>query len=487
MPTIGSILSIARSAMAAHQVAMQTTSQNIANAETEGYSRQRAELYTSYPQRFPFYTVGTGVEVNGIVRMRDQLLDASYRRDVSSRDGFNVRADLLGEIEAVIGEPSDTGLANTLDQFWNSWNDLANSPSNATAQSVVRQRGAQVAYTLNTYASRIDDLTNRTRDHLSAMVGEINTLTGQVASLNRQIMSMEVTGQQSPDLRDARDRIADQLAQMAGVRTEIQADGTMGIYLGSMMLVDATNARTLDVRVSGSGTSIGFVGDPEPAKVVGGKAGQMMAFLNTDVPTVKSGLDSLARGLVNGVNELHASGWTAAGDALGNANWVPANGPTGSRVNFFDANFTTASGMRLSAEVTANALVVASGDVQNAPGNNTLALALGALRDDQGMAALQARMGANFATQIGFQAGVSYGDHYNYTITNLGVQSADAKNQFEIYDTLTQQSENRRASVSGVSIDEELTLMLRHQQAYTAASRLVKAADEMAQTVLNMV
>ncbi|MCC6928928.1 MAG: flagellar hook-associated protein FlgK [Gemmatimonadaceae bacterium] len=487
MPGIGSILSIARSALAAHQVAMQTTSQNVANADTEGYSRQRAELSTSYPQKFPFFTVGTGVQVNGIVRMRDQLLDASFRREVASRDGFNVRSELLGEIESITGEPSDTGLANTLDEFWNSWNDLANTPGNATAQSVVRQRGAQVAYTLNTYASRIDDVANRTRDNLTTMVGELNTLTGQVATLNRQIKSMEVTGEEAPDLRDARDRLADQLAQMAGVRTEMQADGTMGIYLGSMMLVDATNARALDVRISGNATSVGFVGDPEPAQVVGGKAGQMMAFLNTDIPTVKSELDSLARGLVNGVNELHASGWTAAGDALGNANWVAANGPTGSRVNFFDAAFTTAGEIRLSAEVTANAQVIASGDVQNAPGNNTLALALGALRDDQGMAALQARMGANFATQIGFQTGQSFGDHYNLTITNLGVKSADTTRQFEIYDTLTQQTENRRASVSGVSIDEELTLMLRHQQAYTAASRLVTAADEMAQTILNMV
>ena len=431
--------------------------------------------------------MGTGVEVNGIVRMRDQLLDAGYRREVGNRDGYSMRSDLLGEIESITGEPSDTGLANTLDQFWNSWNDLANTPGNATAQSVVRQRGAQVAYTLNTYATRISDLGNRTRDHLSAMVDEINTMAGQVATLNRQIKSMEVTGQQAPDLRDARDKLADQLSQKAGVRSVTQADGTMGIYFGSMMLVDATNARPLDVRVSATATTVGFVGDPEPATGAGGEVGQMMTFLNSDVPSMQGRLDSLARGLVNAVNELHTSGWTAAGDALGNANWVPANGPTGSRVNFFDPSFTTASGIKLSAEVTANAGVIASGDVQNAPGNNTLALALGALRDDQGMAALQTRMGANFATQIGFQTGESFGDHYNYTITNLGVQAADAKNQFEIYDTLTQQSENRRASVSGVSIDEELTLMLRHQQAYTAASRLVKAADEMAQTILNMV
>jgi flagellar hook-associated protein 1 FlgK len=213
----------------------------------------------------------------------------------------------------------------------------------------------------------------------------------------------------------------------------------------------------------------------------------MMDFINTDVPALRTRLDSFARGLVNGVNEYHASGWTAAGDALGNANWNPLNGPTGSRVNFFDASFTTAGTIRLSSEVTTSASVIASGDVQNAPGNNTLALAIGALRDDAGMAALQARMGANFATQIGFGASESYTDHYTLTITDLGVQGADAKSQFAVYDTLATQAENRRSSVAGVSIDEELTLMLRHQQAYTAATRLVTVADEMAQSILNMV
>ena len=115
--SLGSILNIARGAISAHQIAMQTVSQNIANAEVEGYSRQRAEMQNSYAIQFPQYTLGTGVEVRGIVRMRDQLLDASYRREVGNREAYNVRSDLLTEVESLLGEPSETGLANTIDQF----------------------------------------------------------------------------------------------------------------------------------------------------------------------------------------------------------------------------------------------------------------------------------------------------------------------------------------------------------------------------------
>ena len=168
--SIGSILSIARKAISAHQAAMQTVSQNIANAQVEGYSRQRAQINTSAPQRFSFYSIGTGVQVDGISRMRDQLLDASYRRESGSRESFSMRSDLLQEVEAVLGEPSDTGLANMLDEFWNSWSDLSNNPGNAAAQAVVRQRGQQVAYTLNSYVTRVDEVSNRSRDrtHVSS-------------------------------------------------------------------------------------------------------------------------------------------------------------------------------------------------------------------------------------------------------------------------------------------------------------------------------
>jgi flagellar hook-associated protein 1 len=486
MSTTGSILSIARSAISAQQIAMQTISHNIANAETEGYSRQRAEFVTREPQRLPWGNVGTGVDVHNIVRLRDELLDSAFRRDSAGQSGSSIRADVLGSLEQILGEPSDTGLANTLDQFWSAWSDLSNNPGSAAAQSVVRQRGVQVVYTLNGYAARITEVASRTRASIGTTVDDVNHVARQFAELNKQITTAEVNGTQAPDLRDARDKLADQLARQFGARVETQRDGTVAVYVGTMMLVDASNARTLEVR-GGATPSIGFVGDPDPVFGIGGELGEKLTLLSTDIPALTARLDALARGLVNGVNEYHASGWTAAGDALGNANWVPANGPTGSRVDFFDANFTSASTIRLSAAVTANAAVIAAGDAQNAPGNNAVALAIGALRDDTGMAALQARMGAAFATQVGFGSGTSFADHYTQSVSDLGVSVADAKNQLSIYDTLAKQSDNRRASVNGVSLDEELTLLMRHQQAYVAATKLVSVADEMAQSILAMI
>ena len=486
MSTFGSVLSIARGALAAQQAAIQTTSHNIANAQTAGYSRQRVEMAPAYPLVMPFGSLGTGVVIADVARARDSFLDDSYRHGTASTEGYGMRHELFSEIESIMNEPSDSALAHTLDEFWNSWSDLSNNPGSAIAQGVVRQRGAQVAYQLNTTTTRLDDLVNRTRNRLLVAVGEVNALAERIATLNGEIVAAESSGNQAPDLRDARDKVADELSKLGVSRSDIQKDGTVSVYIGGIAIVSGNHAQTLDVRV-GTATSIGIVGDPDPLLGIGGALATMTDFINVDAAATHSRLDALARGIVNGVNEYHASGWTAAGDALGGANWNPANGPTGSRVNFFDAASLTSGTIKLSAEVQADATVIAAGDVQNAPGNNNIALAIGALRGDGGMDALRIRLGANFGSVIGFAAGTTYAEHYRESVSDVGIQVADADRQHTVYETLAQQADHRRTSVAGVSIDEELTHLMQYQQAYGAAAKIVSIVDEMMQSLLQMV
>src|SRR5688572_10617755 len=135
--SIGSILNTAREAMRAHQTAVQIASQNIANAQTEGYSRQRVDLQAALPTVFPYGSVGTGVDIAGITRARDSLLDFAYRSDFSGSRMADTTASALAQIQSVFGEPSDTGLRAALDEFWSAWNDLAGDPTNTSAKAVV--------------------------------------------------------------------------------------------------------------------------------------------------------------------------------------------------------------------------------------------------------------------------------------------------------------------------------------------------------------
>ncbi|MEP7347562.1 MAG: flagellar hook-associated protein FlgK, partial [Gemmatimonadaceae bacterium] len=235
--SLGSLLSVARNALTAQQAAIQTTSHNIANAQTAGFSRQRPELSTNYPLVMSFGSVGTGVQIANITRARDSFLDTSFRREAASTEGYGMTHDLMSEIEAIMNEPSDTALASTLDAFWNSWADLSNNPGSVIAQGVVKQRGTQVAYMFNTNATRIAETVSRSRDRLVQNVNEVNGLTDKVAILNAEILGVEASGNQAPDLRDQRDRLADQLSQLGVSRTEIQKDGTLSVYIGGISLV----------------------------------------------------------------------------------------------------------------------------------------------------------------------------------------------------------------------------------------------------------
>ena len=262
MSTFGSILSIARSAIHAHQTAIQVTSHNVANAETPGYTRQRATLEQSYPVRTPMAVLGSGVRVSDVGQIRDRLLDATYRHDASQSAGFGLRRDLLGQIEGVFNEPSDAGFAATLDRFWGAWSDLANAPTNATAREVVLQRGGQVAAALNGFSTRLAELTADTGLRLDESVRRLNGFATQVAELNGQIVALESGGSSANDLRDLRNTLLDGMAKLADVAVHERGDGSVAVTIQGQTLVDGTAAKALVHAGSPPAVRVSFANDP---------------------------------------------------------------------------------------------------------------------------------------------------------------------------------------------------------------------------------
>lgn len=455
MSTIGSILSTARTAVTTHQAAVQVSSNNISNVQTEGYSRRRAMLAENPAIRNAFGSFGQGVGITDVSRARDVFLDAAFRRETSSAAQFGARRDLVGQIEAVFGEPSETGLASSLDAFWSSWSDLANNPSSGTAKSMVRQRGEQVASTLNSFSKRLTELGELTRERLDSDVSSFNRLTTQLAELNGKIVSAETGGNTASDLRDERDRVLDGLSGYASVQTMQREDGSFAVLMSGRSVVDGVQSKKLELapgaplalRLEGSATTIG---------AVGGKLGAVLGMINTDLPAARAKLDTLADGIVREVNAVHTTGWAEVGGT-----WV-----TGT--DFFTG--TGAAGIGLSAEVSGSAAYVAAGNASGATGNNQVALALAALREDRGAV-----------------GGMSFNDFYAEVVTGVGLDVDSADKSATMHETLAFEADARRQSVSGVSVDEELVKLMSHQQAYMAATRLINVADEMTQAILNLV
>lgn len=478
------LFGIARSALLTHQTALQVISQNVANAETPGYSRQRPLLAASDPVRMPAGNLGTGVRLTGIERQRDVLLDTAFRSANALLGESSYRRAMLTQIEDVFGEPSESGMAAALDQFWSAFSDLASSPGSPASKTVVQQRAGQLAQRFNDFDTRLTQVRIQTADRLGTTVASVNQLATQVAELNARIVSAEAGGPVASELRDRRDLLIDDLSRMAGVRAEPQRDGSVTLMIANSTLVDGGTARAmaLDLELPSPPPAVPSVDIPVKLRLgnsldrlapLAGELGAMVQVVNTDIPTLRSRLDTMASTLVTTVNGLHGTGFV-----------FPGGTPPGVAAgDFFEHGSALApvraSTIALSAAVAADPQAIAVSRDPMAPLDNAVALDLAALRNNA--------TAINWTGPNGQSETAGFNTFFRSTMTRLGLDVRTADDDVTVRSTLVDQAETRRQAVSGVSTDEELIQLMRVQQSYVAATKLIKTADEMVQTLLGLV
>lgn len=478
------LLSVARTAMISHQTALQTVGHNIANAATEGFTRQEAVLAAKDPARLTYGNVGTGVTVSTVVRKRNEMLDVGYRTSAETTARAELRRDQLAQLEAVFGEPSEEGMSKTLDEFFNAWSDLAAAPTSIGARAVVQQRGRQVATLFNTYDNELTSQRVTATDRLLQTLRQVNGLAEQVADLNGRILSSESAGMPNNDLRDRRDLALDKLASLVGAKVERQASGSTSVLVGSFNLVEGTNVQVLElafdtppgppppepvgdvpVRVKPSGNDGTVLG-------LGGEVNALMENINRTIPELRTRLDTTARLLTSTVNTAHRGGFTFAGNAI----------PGTAAGNFFDPGSVTspvrAGTIMLDVAVAADAGRVAASRDANGPADNGVATELAALRD--------AHSAVTWTSPDGAVERGSFIGFFRSTVTHLGITTQAAIDDATLFRTLVDQAEARRQDAGGVNIDEEMVQIVRVQQAYQAAAKMVKSVDELMQTILQL-
>lgn len=219
MSGLFSIFNIANRGMAAQQKAINVTSHNISNANTAGYSRQRAVIETTRPFGMPSLNntaepgqLGTGAQVAAISRVRDSFLDYQVRVETSRQGQFQARDKFLSEIEGIMNEPSDTGVSTLIGKFFDSWQTLAGNPQSSNTRTIVVQQAAALADALNHTASQFEKLKENTQSVIKDTVFEANDILNQVDQLNQQIIGVKVAGEMPNDLMDRRDQLLDTLS-----------------------------------------------------------------------------------------------------------------------------------------------------------------------------------------------------------------------------------------------------------------------------------
>ena len=460
MPGLTNILNTARRALFAQQSALNVTGHNIANANTPGFSRQRVDMEASPPLDLPLGRIGTGVQIAEIRRVRDQWIDAQFRAENESSGRWEVAEQLLGQIEDLFGEPGETGLNEILGKFWNSWGDLANNPESSSARVAVQQRGITLTHAFNHLDARLRALQEDLNTSIETKVAQINSIAERIAELNVRIVTVSARGDHANDAEDERDRLMDTLSKLVNMSARESADGAITIAIGGRVLVerDAVAELTTTTRSSGYGVlrDVVWKSDGAEARITKGELGGILDVRDTKIPNYLEQLNTLALQLVQEINTLHRSGYGIGGS-------------TG--INFFEEGTSGASDMALSPDILNDPGKIAAAASDGSPGDNSNALAIAELR--HGLT-----MNGDTAT---------FGDYYSSLIATIGVQSQEAQSMRGNHQLLTEQLENERRSISGVSLDEEMTNLIKYQHAYAAAARLVTTVNDLMQSILEMI
>ncbi|HET6419131.1 MAG TPA: flagellar hook-associated protein FlgK [Geobacteraceae bacterium] len=476
------ILDTAKSGLIAQQAALEVTSENIANVNTPGYSKQTAILETAPTVTTNGLSLGTGVNVAGIQRSYDALLQQQIVNGNSAYGESSTKQTVLEQIQPSFNEINSNGLGQAMDDFFNSWQDLSVTPSGTPERQTVIARAQTLVDTFHEINTSLQSASSNADDALAGLTTDITDKAKNIASLNSQIQQTQYSGGDANELKDQRDYLVQEMANEVGVTYKEQSDGTLTVTLaGGQNLVQGTSYATLSTQKDGATglndimfTPIGGGASADITSTVGGannSKGQMGGYLqlrDAIIPGYLANLDEMANEMVTAVNTLHSSGY----------------GLDGTQNNFFDPAGTT------SADISLNPAIVGNPDKIAAATANPLAT--GETGDNTNASAIASiRSGAiNFSVTVGgntTSTSSTFSSFYSSFVSSVGVDTANATNTSQQNDSFLKQLNTLRDSNSGVSIDEELTNMIKYQQAFQASSKLVNTASQMLDTIINLV
>jgi flagellar hook-associated protein 1 FlgK len=492
MSTFGGIYSV-RSGLDAARRALDVVGQNVSNANTAGYTRQEVSFVSADPTKV-IRSVGRGISEVNVLRYRDEFLDRQYRNRAGLQGFFDTLSTQMGQVEQVMGDLSNTGLRNAVDQFFNSWDTLSAHPTDASARAQVVSSAQDFINTAKDAFSQLQTLRANADEAIQGNINDINSAAQQLADLNQEIMKQEIGGRQTAnDLRDQRDRLLDSLAKLAGTTNVIHDDGSATVYLGTLPLVDKqsaypinmTTAMEPDLDPSGLTsvqqklTTLTWNGTSAPAVFSSGSVAGLIAVRDQVAPEYMKYLDNLVRTVATQVNSLHRAPDTAGVAQIGFFT-DSAGGPLLGTNTWMDIQVNAAIVADPSKIVAAQTVPGIIPPAVTAPppaaSDGVRAQLIAELRDQTIMT------GAPVGTRQ-----VTASEYLRSVSTQLGIAVAQAQSQSDAASLQVTQADKQRQSVSGVSLDDEMTKMIQFQQAYNAAARMMTTMDEMLDTMVNRV
>ena len=450
-------LSIALSSLLSQRRAMDVTGQNVSNASTVGYTRQRADLQALGPvslhslqgATLPY---GSGVTVAGVVRLSDELAAARVRSSTADHGFLTTRADLLAQVENRFAEPGDDGLQAALGELWQAFGDLSNSPADPAARVAVLQQASHVADLLHAGSRGVQGQWQETRSQATALQTEVTTLAGSIAQLNRHIRESDG---QAHELTDQRDQLVLRLSELTGATAQLRPDGTARVLVGGIPLVDGDRATAITLQaplqmqdVSGS-SPVRFTWPDGSTVSGGGVLGALTEGLQTTLPGVAGGYDEVATALVTRLNALHTPGQAPDGSS-GRAFFVLGTG-------------SSAATIAVNPDLMANPMLLAAAEAGAGAKDGSLADRIAALASAAG----------------------GPDELWGRFVVRTGVEVNALDGRAAVAARVAASAQDALLSATGVDLDEEMTNLVMFQRAYEGAARVMTAVDQALDTLIN--
>ena len=464
-------LDLGSRSLATQRQGVEVAGHNLANVNNPAYARQRLHIQTSPTVSSRVGPQGTGADAVAIVQLRSSLLDRQITSEAGVRGSLEAQQSALQYAQADLGQQLDRltsgaaaaqgvggahSLSDGLADLFNSFQSLSTNVSSQAERQVVLQKAADLAAQFNQTDRRLGKLTGLLDDSVAADVGSANSLLSGIARLNDQIATTELNKDGAAnDLRDLRQQKVEELAKLVKVDVSAGANGTVDISIAGMTMVSGIQvADTLETYDAGGGqilvraTTAGT-----PLALTGGSIEGTIDARDGAVAGLRSNLDSLASLLITEVNAVHAAGFSLTGS-------------TGAA--FFTGNGS--ANIAVDSALAANPSLLQAAGVAGAAGDNQTALALARL-------ASQGHVGLN---------GQTFSQRYAQTVAGLGQSLASVNTQLGDQQVVDAMLMGQRDSVSGVSLDEEMTHLTKYQQAFVASAKLIRTVEEMLDTVVNL-
>ncbi len=474
-----SALETAKRGLMTQKFGIDVTSNNINNINTPGYSRRSAVITETTPTQTSNGFVGTGAIGDSLRTYREEFFDKEIRKSLARQSGYETDQVIFERVEAILAEPSSSGIGEVVQGFLATFEDVANNPQDPSIRDYVLEQGKSLVDRLHTTSDMLDASRNDVLRDLKSDTDSVNQLLQNVAELNKQSASSKASvSVEAQTFVDQRENALEALAKLTGANVTHEDNGQVNVFINGSNVVtgsvyaklelqetvnSATGERTAIIAKSdSSGKSLGVITPPSGEMSVRLKAYNTLLDPNDSSQdySAYSKINEYVDILAKKINSISVGGYGS--NDTGN---TPAGRP------FFESptgNFT-ANNIQINSEILNDSANIPLADAPGESGNNEIALKIARIANDKD-----------------FAKGITHTEFYSAILGRVGSLSSESLTGKKTMDLVVQQLESQRESLIGVDNDEEAVNLIKFQKAFEASSRVVNTSNEILATLINL-